>query len=171
MTHENPQWRDVYAFGMAGNEKTEPDYLGLTYNFTAALADREPRVEVACGVSVGVDLQGEDGEGEYDGMIADEEFFEVFPNYRILEGSASCLDAPDGALISRTMALRSGLGIGDKLDPIDDSYTVGGIVEDFRNTLFPYVDVILSRFGRRQIWSDPDDQFGTVKPSSRREGA
>ena len=166
---EQPDGRDIYIPGM-------PDYMGLTYGFKDVAAERLPEVEqivnIVCEADAVVKFDGEAVEASAIG--ADRAFFEMFPQYdRLLEGSADALLAADGALVSRTFARRHGIGVGDVLKCVygDETVllTVGGIVEDFRNTLLAYTDLIVSAecplFPYTRMY--PFDQYGSTVPVIR----
>ncbi|MCH5174134.1 MAG: ABC transporter permease, partial [Bacteroidales bacterium] len=142
ITTEHPDYENIYVPGM-------PDYLGLTYGFKAVAEERVPEIEQIVNVygseEVTFKIDGETVSAT--GIGVDKDFFDLFPHYRILEGSTDALLSKDLVLVSRTFANTHNLKPGDQLKWLDYdlnpvNVTVGGIVEDFRNTLFAKADIV-----------------------------
>ncbi len=78
----------------------------------------------------------------------DKEFFEVFPYYDMVEGTADVLDDPSNVIVSRrfanTISIDGGSVVGMQLRYPDDHekvFTIAGVMEDFGKTIFKYSDV------------------------------
>ena len=169
ITTEHPDYENIYVPGM-------PDYLGLTYGFKAVAEERVPEIEQIVNVygSEEVTFKIDDETVSATGIGVDKDFFDLFPRYRILEGSADALLSKDLVLVSRTFANTHNLKPGDQLKWLDydlnpGNVTVGGIVEDFRNTLFAYTDIVAGT--ESVVFPDnngnPFDHFGGWVPFIR----
>jgi putative ABC transport system permease protein len=135
---ENPDRKDIYAFGM-------PDFLGLTYGFPDAMKERVPEIEeVSCMIMTMERLQA--GDSWVDAMIlgTDKNFYDMFPYYGFVSGSPELLDAHGNAIVSETFASKYSLKEGEVLKISDNEYVIAGIAKDFKTTLVPYYDIILS---------------------------
>lgn len=171
VTREHPDRSRIYVLGM-------PDYYGLTYGFKPSVTGRVPEIEEISQISVNgssltVSIGGEPVHAVV--MAADREFFDLFPYYRILEGSADVLQTRSSVLVSKTFADAHGLRTGDVIEhPTLGQYTVGGIVADFDKTLVRYADMIVPLMSSFDIYYDgvQFDHFGTCIPVVRlRSGA
>ena len=142
ITTVHPDRKDIYIPGM-------PDVIGLTYGFKGVAEERVPEIERVVNVMVRADwqLKLDDTIIEPKTIGAERAFFDMFPYCHILEGSADALLSKDAVLVSRTFANALDLKLGSTLQFMDNEgetkeMTVGGIVEDFRNMTFRYVDII-----------------------------
>ena len=159
--YENPNWRDIYTFAMT--EEGAPDYLGLTYSFTAAIQEAAPEVELAGALSsVDYILTTDKGKVQERIVTADPAFFALFPNLTFVEGGPEVLEDAGNMIISEEYARKSGLQMGDTWDVVGDSFVVAAIMKDWKSTLFEYTDVVLPIDGSFRTFDDPDDQFGSV---------
>ena len=143
ITRENPDADRIYCLGT-------PDMLALSFWDKESLESQVPEIEAISRFGA-----SEESIATFNGSPwwvsscdVDPGFFDLFPYYRILEGSLDGFAEGSGALVSRSFAARirkgeeSLIGMPLKLD--DDDYVICGIVEDFRNTLFPYHDIVVS---------------------------
>ena len=140
VVRENPDHDRIYAVHSKG-------YMAHSY-WDREILETLPEVELAARIS-----RAEKQVAEIDGtaqlvscLSADPEFFRLFPYYRIAEGSAECLASGSGALVSRSFAAKidDGSGVlGKTFRYGDREYVIGGVAEDFRNTLVRYSDIIV----------------------------
>ena len=161
ITHEHPDRERVYVLGL-------PDYYGLTWGFRQSAEGRIPEIEQIVSFTPDLDVVYSIGDEQVltTGCAVDPEFFELFPYYRLLEGSADALRSKSGMLVSRRFARAHDLHVGSVLGFGDEQYTVGGVVEDFDNTIFRYVDCFVSQDSERNkdAWEYPYDRYGSVIP-------
>lgn len=169
VANEHPDRERVYVLGM-------PDCYGLTSGFRDVAAVRLPEIEsithVTFGSMVSVTL-GDDKIMETT-MGADGRFFEMFPQYSLIEGSAAPLDDGRSVMVSESFARAHDIRTGDELTCAGDPYTVCGIFADLRRTLMPDVNLIISVNCDLDVnfHNNPFDQFGSHIPFVRlREGA
>ena len=141
VVRENPDHKRIYA--------VHPDNaMYLTY-WDRELLETLPEVEAATRISWGV----ADDAAEYGGRLygitclrVDPDFFEIFPNYRIVAGTAENLASGTTALVSRSFAAKidDGTGVlGKELTVGDRTFSIIGIIEDFRNTLIHPSDIVI----------------------------
>ena len=118
----------------------------MGYGFKSVVEERVPEVEQVVQLSgfYTYDYAGDEGNVPVNLIATEKAFFDMFPRYRILKGSADALLSKDVVLVSQTFANTHGIELGATLEIGSFSVTVGGIVEDFRNTTFRYVDIIAS---------------------------
>lgn len=140
---EHPDCKQIYYV------RASPYETNLTYGFKDVVEERVPEVERTVRIAevYGCTYECEDRAVPVKLFATEKSFFDMFPRYRILEGSADALLSKDAVLVSRTFANTYDLRPGATLmihDFSTDPVTVGGIVEDFRNTTFCYVDIIAS---------------------------
>ena len=161
ITREHPDRERIYLLGM-------PDYYGLTWGFRQSAEGRIPEIEQIVSFTPDMDVVYSIGDEQVvtTGCAVDPGFFELFPYYRLLEGSADALRSKSGMLVSRRFARAHDLHVGSVLGFGDEQYTVGGVVEDFDNTIFRYVDVFVSQDSERNkdAWEFPYDRYGSVIP-------
>lgn len=164
VAREHPDRERVYILGM-------PDWYGLTYGFKGAAAGRLPEVEAIAQISFGsscaVRLDGENIMTTV--MAADSDFFDLFPDYQLLEGSAFALDSGSSVIVSRSFANAHGIQTGDMLDCAGSLYAVCGIFADFSHTLMPSADIIAPVYCELNVnyGGNPFDQFGSHIPIVR----
>ena len=170
VSRENPERKEIYTFGM-------PDYYGLTKGFTDVLRDRVPEVEIASAYikeDFSPAVTFEDGTSRQAVLCGtDKEFFTLFPNYTLLSGSLDALNSTSMCLATESFANAHNLTPGSiiRIDGIDSAITVGGIVKDFRRTLFKPSDIILSLQCPLYRGFAPFDQYGsTVTFAKVRQG-
>lgn len=172
VTHEAPEYKRIYALGM-------PQYFGLTYGFKDAVGEKVPEIEtishVALGLAAIVTIDNQYEEAAL--MAVDREFFDVFPNFRVNEGSPDDFRSDYSVLVSESFANAHGLKPGDILHIAGANgqpCTVSGIIEDFRRSIFPYVDIIVPVTSclNDNKEGNPYDHFGSHVPFAKlRKGA
>ena len=152
VAHESPQWKRTFVLGT--NE-----FLGLTYWDKEELEMNIPEVQAATRAAMlwqPVIRQG-DQVLQCSGMEADADFFKVFPEYHLVEGSAEDFVGKDDVLISESLArtiadqvgndgtvtpdLIGGL-IGSVINVNESDRTIKGVFADFDGTFFMPYDII-----------------------------
>ncbi len=143
VTRENPDYERIYVLGQRANP-TMSSHLG------DVVRERFPEVELHCKyVEEDCDVAVVGGSNYPIKAIAvDKNFFEMFPYYGFAEGFPDAFDVKENVLVSESFAKRLSGNlpcesiIGAEISIEDMDYTIGGVVKDFNNTLFPYCDVI-----------------------------
>lgn len=164
LSREHPDRERVYILGM-------PDWYGLTYGFKGAAAGRLPEVEAIAQISFGsscvVVLNDQNIMTTI--IAADSDFFDLFPNHTLLEGSAAMLDSGSSVMVSRSFANAHGIRTGDMLNCAGSLYNVCGIFADFSHTLIPSADIIAPVNCELNVnyEGNPFDQFGAHIPIVR----
>ena len=148
VAHENPDWERIYAPGT--NEM-----VGLGYWDKEEIEMTIPEVEIASRLSLemsasieidGIKMSGPRGYC----LDVDPEFFELFPYFRLLEGSVDAFRQKNAIVLSETTArqLADRIGSPDALGGLvgrtilveGEEYVIAGVVEDFKNSILPEVD-------------------------------
>ena len=141
VAHEGPDWKRTFVLG-------SDEFLGLTYWDKEELEMNVPEVEVATHTALLWKPVIQDG---YDlisgtGMETDADFFKVFPQYHILEGSAEDFVGKTDVLVSQSFARRiakEGENLVGSILKIDDTErTIKGVFADFDGTFFMPFDII-----------------------------
>ena len=160
VAHESPQWKRTFVLG-------SDEFLGLTYWDKEELEMNIPEVEAATRAALLWQPVIQNGEQpiQASGIEADAAFFQVFPEYRLLEGSLEDFVGKEDVLISASLARKiadqvghdatvtpgltstvtpgsTGSLIGQtiKVDKVDR--TIKGIFADFDGTFFMPADII-----------------------------
>ena len=137
VAHESPQWKRTFVLG-------SDDFLGLTYWDKEELEMNIPEVEAATHVAMLWQPVIQIGEEPVQaaGIEADADFFQVFPEYHLLEGSLEDFVGKEDVLISASLARKMSAEIGQtiKVDKVDR--TVKGIYADFDGAFFMPADII-----------------------------
>lgn len=143
IAHENPIGDRVYA---VGNDQ----YVALSWWDKAEFEAKIPEAEAVCRVS----SREEDTvitESKVQGIMTqvDPEFFEIFPNYQLLEGNLEEYGLKGHCLISESFARKhfTGSPIGKQLSMEnyfagEESFTVCGVYKDFSGTMMPPSDIL-----------------------------
>ncbi len=141
VAHESPQWKRTFVLGT-------DEFLGLTYWDKEELEMNIPEVEAATHVALMWRPRLQIGE-EYisgSGMEADASFFDVFPQYRIVEGNIKDFVGKNDVLVSESLARRiapEGESVVGRIIEVGESKrTVKGVFTDFDGTFFVPFDVI-----------------------------
>ncbi len=142
VAHESPDWKRTFALG-------GDDFLGLTYWDKEELEMNVPEVEAATHMALLWQPLIQIGEEIFQvpGIEADAGFFQVFPQYRLVEGSLENFVGKYDILISESLARRIAgqLGngvIGQVIRADGADRTVKGIYADFGESFFMPADII-----------------------------
>ena len=142
VAHESPDWKRTFALG-------SDDFLGLTYWDKEELEMNVPEVEAATHMALLWQPLIQIGEEIFQlpGIEADADFFQVFPQYRLVEGSLENFVGKYDILISESLARRIAgqLGngvIGQVIRADGADRTVKGIYADFGESFFMPADII-----------------------------
>ena len=152
VAHESPRWKRTFVLGT--NE-----FLGLTYWDKEELEMSIPEVEAATHMTLlwHPVIQNGDQAILVSGIEADADFFRVFPEYHLLEGSLDDFVGKDDILISESLSHKiAGLAGNDEtvtpgltgsligqviqVDKVDR--TIKGIYTDFDEAFFMPADII-----------------------------
>ena len=137
VAHESPEWKRTFVLG-------NDDFLGLTYWDKEELEMNIPEVQAATHVAMLWQPVIQNGEQPIQGtgIETDADFFSVFPEYRLVEGSLEDFVGKDDILISASFAQKINAQVGQvvKVDKVDR--TVKGIFADFDGTFFMPADII-----------------------------
>ena len=137
VAHESPEWKRTFVLG-------NDDFLGLTYWDKEELEMNIPEVQAATHVAMLWQPVIQNGEQPIQGtgIETDADFFSVFPEYHLREGSLEDFVGKDDILISASFAQKINAQVGQvvKVDKVDR--TVKGIFADFDGTFFMPADII-----------------------------
>lgn len=143
IAHENPIGDRVYA---VGNDQ----YVALSWWDKAEFDAKIPEAEAVCRVS-NQEMVITIGESKVQGIMiqVDPEFFEIFPNYQLLEGNLEEYGLKGHCLISESFARKhfTGSPIGKQLSMEnyfagEETFTVCGVYKDFSGTMMPPSDIL-----------------------------
>ena len=154
--YENPDYKNIYLIHREYS-------LGSAYGERDALQGRVPEIEQSARViPISYEFSMGAQEVRATAYFIDKEFFELFPYFEIIDGSADALSSSGSLLVSETFANTHGLQVGSTLTDGEEetSFTVIGIVEDFRNSLFPYADVLASPYNS-EYYGKSSNPFAT----------
>ncbi len=161
IAYENPDWKRTYMLN-----RDRMFYLG---NKDKDVIDSSiPEVELCARVSGGT-TNGTRIEGNsyaYTQFFADPEFFELFPYYEFVVGSAEVFYDRSNVIVSESFANRIASSPEEALGKqfsfssmgLTENLTVAAVIEDFENTLFPYVDIIFNY----KLREEADSMLGEV---------
>ena len=152
VAHESPQWKCTFVLG-------SDEFLGLTYWDKEELEMNIPEVHAATHVAMLWQPRIRQGDQllQCAGMEADADFFKVFPEYRLVEGSLEDFVGKDDVLISESLARKiadqvgndssvtpglTGSLIGSVINVDDSDRTIKGVFADFDSTFFMPYDII-----------------------------
>jgi len=164
VTRVNPDRERIYVPGL-------PDSPGLTYGFPEVVTEI-PDIE-SVAILCRPALTYENSEVLYCAAV-NSAFFEMFQNYRFVEGSADALLSPSNVILPQSFARRLDLKLGDRMVLSGKEYTVGALLENTKETVFQYFEVFLSVEQFNDRW-DPFDNFGSticflkVRPGTDRQ--
>ena len=137
VAHESPDWKRTFVLG-------SDEFLGLTYWDKEELEMNIPEVEAATHAAVlwqPVIQKGEEPV-QASGIEADADFFQVFPEYHLLEGSLEDFVGKEDILISVSLARKISAQIGQVIKVDNEDRTVKGIYADFDGTFFMPTDIM-----------------------------
>ena len=137
VAHESPQWKRTFVLG-------RDEFLGLTYWDKEELEMNIPEVEAATHVAALWQPVIQKGEEpiQASGIEADADFFKVFPEYHLLEGSLEDFVGKDDVLISVSLARKISAQIGQTIKVDKTDRTIKGIYADFDGAFFMPADII-----------------------------
>ena len=137
VAHESPQWKRTFVLG-------SDEFLGLTYWDKEELEMNIPEVQAATRAALLWQPVIQIGEQpvQASGIEADADFFKVFPEYHLLEGSLEDFVGKEDVFISTSLARKINAQVGQtiKVDKVDR--TVKGIYADFDGAFFMPADII-----------------------------
>ena len=159
VAHESPQWKRTFVLG-------SDEFLGLTYWDKEELEMNIPEVDAATHAAMlwqPIVRQGNELLQCY-GMETDADFFRVFPEYTLTQGSAEDFVGKDDVLISEALARklsRDGETVIGKVINVDESdRTIKGIYSDFNGTFFMPYEIITHISG---TWAaEGERNFGSI---------
>ena len=159
VTWENPGRNNIYTFGL-------PNYPGLTFGFAERLEAAVPEVQMTARYCPEITAYAQfEGQSEQVRAVAvDPSFFQVFPQYRFLEGTPEGLETISDILVSESFARAHGLSVGTSFGVDGLDCNVVGIIEDFKQTLFLYVDLLVHPDSplNAEAWEYPFDRYGST---------
>ena len=137
VAHESPQWKRTFVLG-------RDEFLGLTYWDKEELEMNIPEVEAATHVAALWQPVIQKGEEpiQASGIEADADFFKVFPEYHLLEGSLEDFVGKEDVLISVSLARKISAQIGQTIKVDKTDRTIKGIYADFDGAFFMPADII-----------------------------
>ena len=137
VAHESPQWKRTFVLG-------RDEFLGLTYWDKEKLEMNIPEVEAATHVAALWQPVIQKGEEpiQASGIEADADFFKVFPEYHLLEGSLEDFVGKEDVLISVSLARKISAQIGQTIKVDKTDRTIKGIYADFDGAFFMPADII-----------------------------
>ena len=140
VARESPDWKRTYVLGT-------DEFLGLTYWDKEELEMNIPEVEALSHMAMMWQpvIHLGDQTLQSSGLEADADFFKVFPEYHLVEGSLEGFVGKDDVLISQSLARKLSEGreslIGRIIKVDDTDRTVKGIYADFDGAYFMPFDV------------------------------
>ena len=161
VTRENSDRENIYTFGI-------PGYPGLTWGFSEAVMQQVPEAQMAVRYAnnIGTTLKVGNKEIHTDtGVAVGKEFFTMFPYYRFLEGRSELFDDVSNVLVSESFARAHGLEVGQVLHNNGVDYTVAGILEDLKGTLFKNAEIWFNENNdavNKGAKAQPYDHFGSI---------
>ena len=145
--HENPDWNRIYAPGTA-------DFAGLSLWDKEEIDMAIPEVETCSRMSLIQCSAFEYGGQMWQGISTwgwevDPEFFDLYSYMQWREGSPEMFKLKNALVLSESMArqmLRSAQDysslIGEPLKIGETTYQIVGVIQDFKNSILPPVDVL-----------------------------
>ncbi len=137
VAHESPDWKRTFVLG-------SDEFLGLTYWDKEELEMNIPEVEaVTHAALLGQPIiQIGDQPLQASGIETDADFFKVFPEYHLVEGSLEDFVGKEDILISESFAHKTGRQVGQVIKVDKTDRTIKGIFADFDDAFFRPEDVI-----------------------------
>ena len=164
VTRENPDRENIYTFNL-------PDYPGLTFGFAERLAGAVPEVVETARYCPEIQtyVHIDDSDIEARVIAVDPSFFRLFPYYGFLEGTPESLATKEDVLLSESFARAHHFKVGDVLHTRDWDFRIAGIVEDFRQTLFPAIDIVAhpDSWLNSEAREVPFDRYGSTVTFAR----
>ncbi|MBR5176454.1 MAG: ABC transporter permease [Bacteroidales bacterium] len=155
VAHESPNWKRTFVLG-------SDEFLGLTYWDKEELEMNIPEVEAATHVAMLWQPVIQKGEEAFQGsgFETDADYFSVFPEYRLLEGSLEDFVGKDAILISESFSRKVGVSIGETLKVDKEDRTIKGIFADFGRAFFMPADIITNITATWAV--DQGKQFNSI---------
>ena len=137
VAHESPQWKRTFVLGTS-------EYLGLTYWDKEELEMNIPEMEAVTHTALLWQPVIQNGEENLhaSGIETDADFFKVFPQYRLIEGSLEDFVSKDDILISESLARKMDVQMGQTINVDKSDRTIKGIFADFDGAFFMPADII-----------------------------
>ncbi len=137
VAHESPDWKRTFVLG-------SDEFLGLTYWDKEELEMNIPEVEaVTHAALLGQPIiQIGDQPLQASGIETDADFFKVFPEYHLVEGSLEDFVGKEDILISESFAHKTGRQVGQVIKVDKTDRTIKGIFADFDDAFFRPEDII-----------------------------
>lgn len=159
VAHESPQWKRTFVLGT--NE-----FLGLTYWDKEELKMNIPEVQAATHAAMLWQPLIRQGDQllQCAGMEADADFFKVFPEYHLVEGSAEDFVGKEDILISESLARKLSVDgdnlIGKVINVDQSNRIIKGVFADFDSTFFMPYDIITHI---SETWAaEQERNFGSI---------
>ncbi len=165
IAYENPDHDRIFIV-------SDQETFGLGYFDKEDLETSFPEVEVASRYSIEME-EAYDIDGKpYLAMASwvDKEFFEIFPYYEIIEGSADLFDDHSNVFVSsrfaKILAEDGSEVIGRQVYNCSDPekvYTIAGIIEEIDQTLFIHSDLIFSVYNEYfEGFTETRSRYGNI---------
>ncbi|MBP5420454.1 MAG: FtsX-like permease family protein [Bacteroidales bacterium] len=141
VAHEAPDWERTFVLGT-------DEFFGLSYWDKEEVEANIPEVEVITHVNWLWDAKVEiDNEKpRCSGMATDAAFFDVFPEYHLVEGDVKSFVSKTDVLVSQSFARRIAKDgesvVGNVLKVNDTEKTIKGVFADFDHQFFLDVDIL-----------------------------
>lgn len=159
VAHESPQWKRTFVLGT--NE-----FLGLTYWDKEEVIMNIPEVQAATRAAMLWQPLIRQGDQllQCAGMEADADFFKVFPEYHLVEGSAEDFVGKEDILISESLARKLSVDgdnlIGKVINVDQSNRIIKGVFADFDSTFFMPYDIITHI---SETWAaEQERNFGSI---------
>lgn len=159
VAHESPQWKRTFVLGT--NE-----FLGLTYWDKEEVIMNIPEVQAATRAAMLWQPLIRQGDQllQCAGMEADADFFKVFPEYHLVEGSAEDFVGKEDILISESLAKKLSVDgdnlIGKVINVDQSNRIIKGVFADFDSTFFMPYDIITHI---SETWAaEQERNFGSI---------
>lgn len=159
VAHESPQWKRTFVLGT--NE-----FLGLTYWDKEEVIMNIPEVQAATHAAMLWQPLIRQGDQllQCAGMETDADFFKVFPEYHLVEGSAEDFVGKEDILISESLARKLSVDgdnlIGKVINVDQSNRIIKGVFADFDGTFFMPYDIITHI---SETWAaEQERNFGSI---------
>ena len=139
ISHENPDYDRIYI-----------PFQNMPYGIYEPMREQIPEIEEIAFINTIEDMVMESGDERFvtRGLAVRGDFFDIF-DYDFLIGNGDCLASYTDIIISESYAAkiagRPEDAIGMKIQPVGydcEAYTVTGVIKDFRNRYWKYMDFI-----------------------------
>ena len=152
VVYQQPAYDRIYSVGHYPS-------LGLSMWDKASLEGQLPEIEAISRFRFASDeLTYHDQLYEADVRHADADFFDIFPQFSIVEGTANAFEGTHNAIVSKSFANRLGKTtelLGQQFVIEEEEYTISGIMEEPQNTLISHFDVLIPVDEKRWAGRNP----------------